>query len=108
SDSSPTGAIAPEVRRRRREGWIILATALAVVGFALFEARLPQSASTSPGLDIVLVALVNLNLILLVLLVFLVGRNIVKLVFERRRRMLGSPPRPPPGARVVGVALPPA
>jgi two-component system nitrogen regulation sensor histidine kinase NtrY len=31
-----------------------------------------------------------LNIILLVLLVFLVARNLMKLVFERRRRMLGS------------------
>src|SRR6185436_13324674 len=42
------------------------------------------------GSDAVLVALINLNLILLVLLVFLVARNLLKLVFERRRRMLGS------------------
>jgi two-component system nitrogen regulation sensor histidine kinase NtrY len=108
SDSSPAGAIAPEVRRRRREGWIILATALAVVGFALFEARLPQSASTSPGLDIVLVALVNLNLILLVLLVFLVARNIVKLIFERRRRILGSHLRTRLVTAFVLIALFPA
>jgi two-component system nitrogen regulation sensor histidine kinase NtrY len=96
------------VRRRRREGWIILATALAVVGFALFEARLPQSASTSPGLDIVLVALVNLNLILLVLLVFLVARNIVKLIFERRRRILGSHLRTRLVTAFVLIALFPA
>jgi two-component system nitrogen regulation sensor histidine kinase NtrY len=108
SDSSPAGAIAPEVRRRRREGWIILATALAVVGFALFEARLPQSASTSPGLDIVLVALVNLNLILLVLLVFLVARNIAKLIFERRRRILGSHLRTRLVTAFVLIALFPA
>ena len=108
SDSSPAGTIAPEVRRRRREGWIILATALAVVGFALFEARLPQSAATSPGLDIVLVALVNLNLILLVLLVFLVARNIVKLIFERRRRILGSHLRTRLVTAFVLIALFPA
>jgi two-component system nitrogen regulation sensor histidine kinase NtrY len=96
------------VRRRRREGWIILATALAVVGFALFEARLPQSAATSPGLDIVLVALVNLNLILLVLLVFLVARNIVKLIFERRRRILGSHLRTRLVTAFVLIALFPA
>jgi two-component system, NtrC family, nitrogen regulation sensor histidine kinase NtrY len=108
SDSSPAGAMSPEVRRRRREGWIILATALAVVGFALFEARLPQSANTSPGLDIVLVALVNLNLILLVLLVFLVGRNIIKLIFERRRRILGSHLRTRLVTAFVLIALFPA
>src|SRR5262245_26818518 len=84
SSSTPEQPFSPDVRRRRREGWIILATAVAVVAFAVFEARLPQSAGAgSLGSDAVLVALINLNLILLVLLVFLIGRNIIKLVFER-------------------------
>jgi two-component system, NtrC family, nitrogen regulation sensor histidine kinase NtrY len=97
------------VRRRRREGWIIIATALAVVGFALFETRLPQSGgSGSFGIDAVLVALINLNLILLVLLVFLVGRNIVKLIFERRRRTLGAHLRTKLVGAFVAIALLPA
>jgi two-component system nitrogen regulation sensor histidine kinase NtrY len=109
SDPSPSAPVTPEVRRRRREGWIILATALAVVGFALFETRLPQSTATgSFGIDAVLVALINLNLILLVLLVFLVGRNIVKLIFERRRRILGSHLRTRLVAAFVAIALLPA
>ncbi len=96
----PSRAQAPEVRRRRREGWIILATAIAVLGFAAFEIRLPQSNGTaSISFDAVLVALINLNLILLVLLVFLVGRNIVKLIFERRRGTLGAHLR----TRLVGA-----
>src|SRR5262249_15305101 len=108
-DPSPARARSPEVRRRRRELLIILACALAVIGFAIFESRVPQfSNSGSVGTDVVLVALINLNLILLVLLVFLVGRNIVKLVFERRRRIMGSYLR----ARLVGafvaIALLPA
>jgi len=107
SDSSPPRA-APEVRRRR-EGWIILATALAVVVFAVFETRLPQSTATgSVGIDAILVALINLNLILLVLLVFLVGRNIVKLFFERRRRIIGSHLRTKLVGAFVGIALLPA
>jgi two-component system nitrogen regulation sensor histidine kinase NtrY len=97
------------VRRRRREGWIIIATALAVVSFALFETRLPQSAgSGSLGIDAVLVALINLNLILLVLLVFLVGRNIAKLIFERRQRILGAHLRTRLVAAFVAIALLPA
>ncbi len=110
SDPSPARGSLPEARRRRRrEILIIIATALAVVTFAIFEARLPQSTgATSVGTDAVLVALINLNLILLVLLVFLVGRNIVKLIFERRRRIMGSYLK----ARLVGafvaIALLPA
>jgi two-component system nitrogen regulation sensor histidine kinase NtrY len=107
----PARALArtPEERRRRREGWIILATALAVVAFAIFETRLPQSAGGgSVGMDAVLVGLINLNLILLVLLVFLVGRNIAKLLFERRRRIMGSHLRTKLVSAFVAIALLPA
>jgi two-component system nitrogen regulation sensor histidine kinase NtrY len=108
-DPPPARARTPEERRRRREGWIILATALAVVGFVLFETRLPQSTRTSSaGIDAVLVGLINLNLILLVLLVFLVGRNIVKLLFERRRGIMGSHLRTRLVGAFVAIALLPA
>jgi two-component system, NtrC family, nitrogen regulation sensor histidine kinase NtrY len=108
SDATPTGA-SPEVQRRRREGWIILVTAVAVVLFAVVETRMPpSSAGLSLGSDAVLVALINLNLILLALLVFLVGRNIVKLVLDRRARVLGSHLRSRLVVAFVGVALLPA
>jgi two-component system nitrogen regulation sensor histidine kinase NtrY len=98
-----------DIRRRRREGFIILLTAFAVVAFALFETRLPQfSGSGSLGTDAVLVLLINLNLILLVLLVFLVGRNIVKLILDRRRRIMGSHLRTRLVVAFVGIALLPA
>jgi hypothetical protein len=45
SESSPRGVISPEARRRRREAWIIMATAVAVVVLVLFEAR-PGSPGT--------------------------------------------------------------
>ena len=104
-----TTAHQADVRRRRREGIIILATALAVVTFALVETRLPQFAGRgSLGTDAVLVLLINLNLILLVLLVFLVGRNIVKLILDRRRRIMGSHLRTRLVVAFVGIALLPA
>src|SRR5215471_2907750 len=104
-----TTAHKADVRRRRREGIIILATALAVVTFALVETRLPQFAGRgSLGTDAVLVLLININLILLVLLVFLVGRNIVKLILDRRRRIMGSHLRTRLVVAFVGIALLPA
>ena len=50
------------------------------------------SSATAPSLsgNVIFFLLINLNLILLVLLVFLVTRNLVKLIFERRRGILGS------------------
>ncbi|HEV7735526.1 MAG TPA: ATP-binding protein [Candidatus Binatia bacterium] len=108
-DPAPEAAPASELRRRWREGWIILATALAVVAFAVFETRLPQFASAgSVGTDAILVLLINLNLILLVLLVFLVGRNVVKLFLDRRRNILGSHLRTRLVVAFIGIALLPA
>src|SRR2546426_12314062 len=109
SDPSPPWAPAPEVRRRRREGWIIAGIIVAVVLLAIAQFRLPQSlGSGSLGTDAILIGLININLILLVLLVFLVGRNIAKLVFERRRRVIGSHLRSRPVVAFGGLALLPA
>lgn len=78
-------------RRQRWEGIIILAAAVGVLLFAISQARLPQlSDSHDLASNIIFVLLINLNIILLVLLVFLVGRNLIKLFYERRRNLLGS------------------
>ena len=88
---APAGAAPGVEGQRRREGWIILCTAVAVLLFAFFETRLPQfSSANSLSNNVIFFLLINLNIILLVLLVFLVASNLTKLVFERRRRMLGS------------------
>src|SRR5437016_8684712 len=109
SDPSPPWAPAPEVRRRRREGWIIAGIIVAVTLLAIAQFRLPQSlGSGSLGTDAILIGLINVNLILLVLLVFLVGRNIAKLIFERRRRIMGSHLRTRLVGAFVAIALLPA
>ena len=80
-----------EAKRRKREGLVILVTTLMVLAFAFFEVQLPEvSPEYSLGNNIAFFLLININIILLVLLVFLVVRNLVKLVFERKRRILGS------------------
>jgi two-component system, NtrC family, nitrogen regulation sensor histidine kinase NtrY len=80
-----------EVRRRRREALLIAVTAVLFTIFAVFETRLPEfSNSSSQSGNVIFFLLINLNLILLVLLIFLVTRNLVKLIFERRRGILGS------------------
>src|SRR5690349_22139143 len=107
-DPSPW-AQSPEVRRRRREISLIAGIIVAVVLLAVFQFRLPTSiGSGSLGTDAVLIALIDLNLILLVLLVFLVGRNIAKLIFERRRRIMGSHLRTRLVGAFVAIALLPA
>lgn len=80
-----------EAKRRKREGLVILVTSLMVLAFAYFEVQLPDvSPEYSLGNNIIFFLLININIILLILLVFLVVRNLVKLVFERKRRILGS------------------
>ena len=79
-----------EAKRRKREGIVILITALMVAALIFFEVQLPDVAPEySLGSNIVFFLLINVNIILLGLLVFLVVRNLVKLVVERRRHMLG-------------------
>jgi two-component system, NtrC family, nitrogen regulation sensor histidine kinase NtrY len=80
-----------ETKRRKREAIVILVTALMVAALIYFEMQLPDvSPESSTGSNILFFVLINVNIILLGLLVFLVIRNLVKLVVERKRRILGS------------------
>ena len=40
--------------------------------------------------NIIIFSLININIILILLLIFLVIRNLVKLIFERKRKVLGA------------------
>jgi two-component system, NtrC family, nitrogen regulation sensor histidine kinase NtrY len=95
-----------EAKRRKREALVILVTTLMVIAFAFFEVQLPDvSPEYSLGTNIGFFLLINLNIILLILLVFLVVRNLVKLVFERKRRILGSRLRVRLVLAFVGLSL---
>lgn len=95
-----------ETKRRKREGLAILITSLVVVAFAFFEVQLPDvSSDYSLSNNIIFFLLININIILLILLVFLVVRNLVKLVFERKRRILGSRLRVRLVIAFVGLSL---
>ena len=94
---------------RRRELVLLAATALAVALFLLFETRLPPfSSAQTLSQNIVFFLLINLNIVLILLVVFLLGRNIVKLVVERRQRVLGSHLRTRLVGGFVAVAIAPA
>jgi two-component system, NtrC family, nitrogen regulation sensor histidine kinase NtrY len=95
-----------EAKRRKREGLVILITSAVVLAFAYFEVQLPDvSSEYSLSNNIVFFLLININIILLILLVFLVVRNLVKLVFERKRRILGSRLRARLVIAFVGLSL---
>ncbi|OGP86853.1 MAG: hypothetical protein A2Y95_01485 [Deltaproteobacteria bacterium RBG_13_65_10] len=83
-----------ELRRRRRERIVIAILTLAVVALTYVTVS-PRNVLQTAGrlpleANLVFFALINLNLLLLILLAFLVLRNLVKLVFERRSRVLGG------------------
>jgi two-component system nitrogen regulation sensor histidine kinase NtrY len=70
---------------------VILVLTLTVVLFAFFEVQLPEvSTDYSLTNNIAFFLLLNINIILLILLIFLVVRNLVKLIFDRKKRILGS------------------
>jgi len=94
---------------RRREATLLVAAVLAALFFLVFETRLPPfSTSQTVGQNVAFFLLININIVLILLVVFLIGRNIVKLVIERRQRVLGSHLRTRLVLGFVAVAITPA
>src|SRR4051794_34866304 len=80
-----------ERRKRKREGIAIIALALLFVLLTVAEFQLTKVSSTLPFVtSIFFFGLLNVNLIILIALVWLVFRNIGKLFIERRRKILGA------------------
>ena len=80
-----------EIKRKRRERYIIIALFLIIIplsylGIKAFDLGLDLPVSSS----ILIFALINLNVILLLLLLYLTTRNLVKLLFERRKGIMGA------------------
>ena len=80
-----------DIKRRRRERYIIIALFLIIIplsylGIKAFDLGLDLPISSS----ILIFALINLNVILLLLLLYLTTRNLVKLLFERRKGIMGA------------------
>ncbi len=80
-----------DLRRRRRERYLIILLGVTIsfliyLGMRIFHLgqALPFSSS------IIAFALININVILLLLLLFLTVRNVVKLLFERKKSIMGA------------------
>src|SRR2546421_6646736 len=77
-------------QNRRKRNLVIIAAFLLVIGGAtafdlgIFAPEIPVAS------NIVIFALLNLNLIVLLLLVVLLCRNLIKLWFERRQNVIGA------------------
>lgn len=92
-------------RSTKERFWIVVLFFL-VVFFGCLEGWFFQLQPDLPlSGNILLFVFINLNVILLLLLAYLVLRNIVKLVFERKRNLLGHKLKTRLVVAFVGVAL---
>jgi two-component system nitrogen regulation sensor histidine kinase NtrY len=100
------GLDAGEKMRRKRERIIIAVTVVAVVALSFLEYYLFRTETMLPESGSVLIfGLININVILIILLIFLIIRNVVKLIFERRHGIIGSKLRTKLVAAFVGLSL---
>lgn len=80
-----------EFRKRRREVITIALLSLLVFFLTWFEIRILATSKQLPFVhSIFFFGLVNFNIILLLLLIFLIFRNVVKVFVERRGKIFGS------------------
>ena len=78
-------------KRRRREGILIIVIILVVTLLTFVETRTIRFGADIPVSNTILMfILININLLLLILLIFLVFRNLVKLLYDRRRKVMGA------------------
>jgi len=80
-----------ERKKRRRERIAILVVIAVIIVLTYIESHLSTMEVLLPiSNEVLIFGLININLILIIFLIFLIARNLTKLVFERRRGILGS------------------
>jgi two-component system nitrogen regulation sensor histidine kinase NtrY len=90
-DSEIPVALSHETKKRRREMTIIFFVAFVFLLLTWFEVRLFSISQQLPFVhSIFFFGLVNFNIILLLLLLFLIFRNVVKVFVERKGKVFGS------------------
>ncbi|MGH7837868.1 MAG: hypothetical protein ACREQC_08600, partial [Candidatus Binataceae bacterium] len=90
-DSAEDHLKTAELKRRRRELIAVAIASATLIAFVLAQTTLPPLRShNSLVSNLVVILLFDLSFILLGLMLILVGRNLAKAIFERRRGLLGS------------------
>jgi two-component system, NtrC family, nitrogen regulation sensor histidine kinase NtrY len=84
--------LSPQDRKRRKREFIFVVAILIVVAILTFVVNhLVRFGSDFPISNTILMfVLINVNLLLLILLIFLVFRNLVKLLYDRKNKVIGS------------------
>ncbi|SNB46334.1 PAS domain-containing sensor histidine kinase [Geobacter sp. DSM 9736] len=97
-----------EIRKRKREGLIIVLSLFFIIALTGTELRLSKLSSEVPmGNNIVIFGIINIIILLIILLVYLVFRNIAKLILERRQNVIGVKLRAKLVLAFVGLSLVP-
>jgi len=97
-----------ERSRRKREGIIIVVIIVLVALLTFAENRIIYLGTDIPVSNTILMfILININLLLLILLIFLVFRNLVKLLYSRKRKVMGAKLRTRLVAAFVALTLVP-
>jgi two-component system nitrogen regulation sensor histidine kinase NtrY len=95
-----------ESKRRKRERIIVIITTFVIVVLTYFESQLIHKETFLPiSNNIVIFGLINITVILILFLIFLIVRNVVKLIFERRHGVIGSKLRTKLVAAFVSLSL---
>jgi two-component system nitrogen regulation sensor histidine kinase NtrY len=96
-----------ELRKRRRERIIMVVVGVLAIAFTLIASQFSNKDDLPISTNILVYGLNSINVILILLLLFLIVRNVVKLFYERRRGIIGSKLRTKLVAAFVGLSLVP-
>lgn len=91
-DENPENDLRVEEDKKRKREFILIVVIISIVGILTYvESRVLDFGSTFPLSNTVMVfILININLLLLLLLLFLVFRNLLKLYYDRKRKVTGA------------------
>lgn len=97
-----------EIKKRKREGLIIVISLLFIILLTWAEVHLARLRAAVPiESKILIFGLINIIILLVVLLIYLVFRNIAKLLMERRQNAIGAKLRTKLVLAFVGLSLVP-
>jgi len=96
-----------ELRKRRRERILMLVVGCLAIVFTILASQLSSQKELPISANILVYGLTSINIILILLLLFLIVRNIFKLFSESRKGVIGSKLRTKLVAAFVGLSLVP-
>ncbi len=85
-------SVPPEEKKRRKREFVLIIIIILIVALSTYvENRVINFGLDVPVSNTILMfILININLLLLILLIFLVFRNLVKLVYDRKSKVMGA------------------